>query len=98
MSNLFSGLVRGVTFRSQVTPDYTYDPSAPSAPPESGGGPAAWLMPLVKPAFYLDTPAGPVTIAPYGEPTENYASAIAVGGILTLVGVIAAIAWVARKL
>jgi len=58
-----------VTFKSQLTPDFTYDPNAPSSPPSGG---ASWLMKLIKPAAYVVTPLGTVPVEPYGQPTENY--------------------------
>ena len=87
MSNVLDAALKAsvqrVTFRSQVTPDYSYDPFAPSAPPSEGHG---WLMGFIKPEITVETAAGPIVIAPYGSPTANYAPLAAAGGIATIVG------------
>jgi hypothetical protein len=96
VSSLAQGAVKSVTFRSQVTPDYTYDPWAPAPPPPPDEG-SGWLMNFVKPAVTIETAMGPVEVAPYGEPTENYGQVVLAGGLAALVGVIVLIGWLARK-
>lgn len=93
LAAMLQGTVQGVTVRSQVTPDYTYDPWAPSPPPTEG---QAWLMQLVKPEVILHTAGGDMSIAPYGPPTESYGLLAAAGGVATLVGAIMLIGWIAR--
>ncbi len=93
LSSVAKGMVKSVTFRSQVTPDYTYDPWAPSPPPQEGSG---WLMELVKPSVEVQTSAGPVLIEPYGTPTENYGPVVAVGALGALAAAVYAVWWVAR--
>lgn len=85
--------VRKVTFRSQVTPDYTYDPWAPSAPPAQG---QAWLMNFVRPEVTVDTVAGPIVIAPYGAPEHDYGLALGLGAAASLVGIVMLISAIAR--
>lgn len=76
-----------VVFRSTITPDFAYDPLAP-APPQEGGGAGAWLMGLLKPAVYVDGPAGSVvSIEPYGRPTESYGWVVAAAAAGAAVGV-----------
>lgn len=101
MSNLAQaaaqGMIQGVTFRSTITPNYTYDPWAQggAAAPSSGFDPLAFL----KPTFDIQTPAGPVTIAPYGDPGDaNYLPYIAVGALAAAIGVVVMIGWIARKM
>ncbi len=94
-TGLLSAVVQGVTFRSQITPPYRYDPNAPAPPADPASG---WLMQFVKPAIDIETPGGPVTFAPYGEPTQDYYPLVAVGGIATLVGIVVLIGWLGKKL
>jgi hypothetical protein len=92
IASLISGSVQGVTFRSQVTPDYTYDPNAPApAEPQS-----SWLMQLVKPEVTLQTPLGPMRVAPYGVPTQDYFPILVIGGIALLVGAFTLAGWIGR--
>lgn len=93
MGSAAKSLVTRATFRSQITPDYSYDPWAPSAPPSDG---QAWLMNFVKPSVTLETAAGPIVIEPYGTPTENYGLPVAVGGVATIIGLVFMIGWIAR--
>ncbi len=94
-SALAKGLVKSVTVRSQITPDYTYDPWAPvpEAPPGGGG---SFLMDLVKPEITVETSAGPVAIAPYGAPTENYVPHVVFGGLAAVIGAFMLVVWIAR--
>lgn len=87
------GTVRKVTFRSQVTPDYVYDPFAPSAPPSEG---QSWLMNFIRPEVTVETIAGPVVVAPYGTPEHDYGLALALGSVAGLVGVVMLISAIAR--
>ena len=67
-----------VTIRSQVTPELTYDPTAP-------GGQArepSWVMELVRPEIVLHTPAGPMAFAPYGPPKRNYFPLAVAAGVV----------------
>ena len=93
LSSVAQQAVTGVTFRSTVTPPYRYDPWAPSEP-----APPNPLLALLRPAVDVETAAGPVTIAPYGEPTENYAPVVAVGGLAAIVGLVVLIGWAARAI
>lgn len=93
LNSLLQGSVRKVTFRSQLTPPYEYDPWSPSPPPSES---QSWLMDLVKPEVIVDTAAGPISIAPYGVPEADYSILAAAGAVATLVGAVVAIGWVAR--
>jgi len=94
-SSLARSMVKGVTVRSQVTPDYTYDPWATSPEPPPGN---SWLMNFVKPEVTIDTgpDSVPIVVAPYGTPTENYIPQVAIGGVAALVGAVMLIVWIAR--
>lgn len=94
-SSLARSMVKGVTIRSQVTPDFTYDPWAPTPPAPPGGG-GSWLMEFVKPEITIETGEQPIVIAPYGTPTENYMPHAIFGGIAALVGVVMLIGLIAR--
>ncbi len=91
-------MIQGVTFRSTITPAYTYDPWAQAsgaAPARGGFDPLSFL----KPTFDVQTPAGPITIAPYGDPGDtNYLPFLAVGALATAIGVVVLIGWIARKI
>lgn len=101
MSNIFSEIaketVKGVRFRSQLTPEYSYDPWAAS-PPRTEPGVADWIMRQIKPEVTIETAGGPITVAPYGAPTEDLKPKAAVIAGLTVLGVVTAIGWIARKL
>ncbi len=94
-TGLLSAVVQGVTFRSQITPPYRYDPNAPAPPADPASG---WLMQLVKPAIDIETPGGPVTFAPYGYPEQDFSVFVAAGLLAAVVGTIVLIGWAARKL
>lgn len=71
--SLFSSAVKQVTIKSTMTPDITYTPGPNGqATKTTGGGPGEWILAALKPSFEVQTPAGPLKVAPYGEPTENY--------------------------
>lgn len=97
MAQLLQPLIGQVTFRSQVTPDFTYDPWAPAAegPPPEG---ATWIMNLIRPAVILEPRGGEAyAIAPYGHPEEDYTPYLVFAGIAAVVGAIVLIGWIARK-
>lgn len=77
-----------MTFRSQVSPDYTYDPRLPA-----GGAEPSLALQVMKPAVILHTPAGDVTYAPYGKPKLNLFPLMVV---LTVAGA-GAIGWYAAQ-
>lgn len=74
--------IRAARFRSQLTPEITLDLSQPGAPAANGGGPSGWLLSLIKPAVYVDTNLGTVTLAPGGEPTRNFFPLVALLGVV----------------
>ena len=92
LSSLGKGAVKTVEFRSTITPAYKYNPwgAKTDAPPSP-------IMKLLKPTVVLDTVAGPVTLAPYGEPKRNLFPVIVVAGVLLVVGTVYAISYVARR-
>ena len=65
LSGAGKALVKGISVRSQLAPDFTFDPWAPTPP----GAKPNWILSLAKPEVTIDTPNGPVVIAPYGTPT-----------------------------
>lgn len=69
-SSLARAAIRSVTVRSSITPALTVDPFAPAGAQAQGGGGGLGelLLRAVAPAVDLETAAGPVTIAPWGEP------------------------------
>jgi hypothetical protein len=72
-----------VTIKSQITPDYTVVPGAPSGAPKPGIGNV--LMGLVRPAIYVETPVGTIKTEPWGAPRKNYLPVILLlGGIAAL--------------
>ena len=74
-----------VFVRSQITPEVQIDPTASPEQQQarSGGGFGNWIMSLVKPAVYVETPAGTIKAAPWGEPTNNYLPALLIAsGVL----------------
>lgn len=78
--------IRGVVFRSQISPDVPVDPvRAMSGEPRpvSEGGLSELFLRIAKPAFYLDTTYGSVRLAPWGEPAINLYPVFLIG---TLVG------------
>jgi hypothetical protein len=94
-SAVAKGLVKGVTIRSQVTPDVYYDPWAPpSQEPESPLVKA--VMEFVKPSIMIDTATGPIVYEPAGPPTENNIPIVVLGGIALIVGAVTLIGAVAR--
>jgi hypothetical protein len=85
--------VRDVTLRTQITPDWVYNPSAP--PVKENSFSAWWNRVVVRPSMIINTPAGPVEYAPYGKPKINLfplivlgtAAAAAVGGYFAFKGI-----------
>lgn len=99
--DLARSMVKDVTFRSQVTPDYTWDPFAP-APPREQGGFFSWLTAeVIKPAVYVRTPGGIVPAELYGPPRENYLPVVAAGTTLVALAGVATVfglgMWWGRK-
>lgn len=88
------GIVGPVTFRTTVTPDFTWDPSRPAPPPTPGLSPAGWLLPILKPTVV--TQFG--IIAPYGDAADspNYFLGALVGGAVVVFGVLGLAAWIGR--
>lgn len=89
--------IQGVTFRSTITPDFAYDPWAPSQPSPPG---SFNVMGFVRPAIDIMTPAGPITIAPYGDPADapNYGMVALLGTAAMVVGFFTLAGWLAKKL
>lgn len=92
--------VQEVVFKSQFTPEVTYQPFAPPGQrkTQTSGNPVSQaLMKAAKPAFYLRTPVGLVPVfEPYGAPTADYSGLVAMGA--TVLGLTAAwLGWKAIK-
>lgn len=91
-----------VEVRSQVLPTIVVDPFAPAAdaPAPAGDGMAAALMSFVKPEVVILDPQGGLVaaLAPYGPPQRNYFPWIVGGAVAAVIGVVASIAWAARKI
>jgi hypothetical protein len=98
VGNITNSAVRKVEFRTQVTPDYVYDPRAPSQPAPPGNGLSTLVMKFLKPTVVVDTVAGPVVVAPYGTAQNNYFVPLLVGAGILVVGLVAGIGWIARKI
>jgi hypothetical protein len=82
---LASSQIKGVFFRSQVSPDIKLDPleiirGAPRT--FSEGGVSEAFLKFVKPAVYLDTNWGSLKVAPWGEPKTNYFPFLLIGTVL----------------
>jgi hypothetical protein len=78
--------IKGVYFRSQVSPDIELDPSQMSGERPrtlSEGGISELFLRVAKPAMYVDTTMGAVRVAPWGEPKLNLFPVILAG---TLIG------------
>jgi len=81
-----SQFVSKVRVRSQLAPEFEYDPNIPT-PPDAKPN---WLLTLAKPEITLDTPGGPMVIAPYGTPERQYGVPFVMGlGAFTLIGIFA---------
>lgn len=59
-----SAVVPSLTIRTSFTPPATII----IQPPQSGGGAPDPLMSILRPAIDFQTAAGPVTLAPFGDP------------------------------
>lgn len=76
-SSVATRAISRVTIRSQITPDYDFDPSVSSKPAPKGGI-GNVLMGLIRPAVYVETPAGTIRAEPWGSPQSNYLPALAI--------------------
>lgn len=87
-----STAIQRVEWDSQVTPAWSYDPSAPSRP---GGD---WLMRAIRPVVRIVPVAGPpIEYAPYGRPDSTTKTLVAAGvAAATVVGGVALAGLVAR--
>lgn len=98
----FSGLARGVfrdvTFRSNVSPPVTWDPSAPSAPDAGPSLDIGAVGRFVQPTFDVRLQTGETfTIAPAGAATGDYR--VIVGGVVVAVaGSLLAALWLGYML
>lgn len=93
-SNLARAAIRRVTVRSSITPELTVDPFAPAgSQAQGGGGLGDLLLRAVAPTVELDTAAGPVTVAPWGQPRPVVGLALAA---VTIAGA-ATIGWLVLR-
>lgn len=77
-----AALIQRVRIRSQFAPDFEFNPFAPDT-----AGPPHPLIALAKPEVTLDTPQGPVVIAPAGTPERAlWKPTLLVGGFLMAAG------------
>ena len=93
-----SDQVRGVYFRSQISPDIDIDPTALMAGRKrefSEGGLSELFLRVAKPSVYVDTTLGSIRIAPWGEPRFNLLPLLLIG---TAVGGAVALGLIARGL
>lgn len=92
--------VQRVTIRTALSPSASFTGEQIFGPPP-GAPPARpfrfneLFLRLAKPAFEVQTPAGTIIAAPYGQPTTNYFwPAVILGGAgLTALGVLAFKGW-----
>jgi hypothetical protein len=99
--DVMRNMVHEVGFDSAITPEYrSVNPLAP-APASPGGGVGATIMGLLKPVAWVRTPAGTSKWAPYGEPSEEYKAALAVGAVVGTVAVVGGLVaigmWLERR-
>lgn len=74
--------VKGVTFRSQFSPDIALSGPQATGAEDAGGGIGQLFMRLSKPSIYVDTHLGVIRIAPWGEPKLNLFPLFLVGTIV----------------
>jgi len=86
LGSLVRGAVKSATFRSNLTPPLTWDPSAPSAPdsPEGSSPDAGAILRATQPTLDVELQTGQrFVIAPGGEATGDYR--VIVGGVVVAV-------------
>lgn len=80
--------VKGVYFRSQLTPDIEIDANTAlglADPRSFSDAPVSEaMMRITKPAMYVDTNLGVMKLAPWGEPTLNLYPLVVIGGLAGL--------------
>jgi hypothetical protein len=80
-SAILQQMATKIVFESQILPQVAIDDPFGDSPQ----GEDAPLMSWLKPKITVYTPAGPQTIAPWGEPTADYFPALALGvGVLSV--------------
>lgn len=105
VDSLLRGAVRSATFRSNVTPSVTWDPSAPSAPVSPDGSTASeqlgTLGRYVQPTVDVTLADGSTfTVAPAGPATGDYrviVGGIVVGVAATFLGAVLLGYWLGRR-
>lgn len=85
--------VSRITFRSQLSPPLSVDPFAPQA-----AGPPNPILALIRPEVTVETRAGSLVMAPYGTPSANYLPWLILGVLVTGIGIIVGIGYIARRL
>ncbi len=86
VDQLARGAIQSVTVRSTLTPDVVIDPFSPDPTERQASvtDPSGLVLSFLRPAVYVQTPAGVVPIEPYGSPSSTFAPlALAIGAALT---------------
>ncbi len=86
LSMLPQGVIRRVTVKSSLTPAVSFDPNAadPGDRSPSGEGPVGFLLGFLRPAAYVETAAGEITVEPYGPPFDLGPLTVVISGVLML--------------
>ena len=85
VDTLARSAIQSVTVRSTLTPDVVIDPFSqdPGDRQASVTDPSGLVLSFLRPAVYIQTPAGVVPIEPYGSPDSTLAPvALAIGAAL----------------
>lgn len=85
-----------VTLRTQISPPVTFDPFAPTP----SAAPTNPLLSLLRPEVTVRAPDGStaLVVAPYGHPTGNYLPWLLVGVAAFVLGAVALVGLVARRI
>jgi hypothetical protein len=94
-------VVNRITISTELTGPMSFQPFPPGVPIRGASPPpetTSPLLKLLKPQIVIDTVAGPVGAAPYGEPSGLGTPLVLLAGVFMLVGAVTTVQAITQTL